>query len=530
MKLKVALLIDKLAVTEWQRQALEDVQDLVDVVLVINCQNTKSPKSIIKTFFYHIIRILCLKNDLTKRNVLTTHDADLISFESTYDGIWQTIPSEITQELIEKKIRLVIKFGMGLLRIDEKLSNFDILSFHHGDPEFYRGRPAGFYEIYHYADRIGIMVQIVSNTVDAGEVLVLAHAKIIHYSYKQTARNFYKNSIPLLRKAIINYLEGKRIEIKKLGNNYKLPSNLTVGKFVLKLLKRTMAKIIYGALYEKKWNILRHRFQDLDSISNLSIRGGSFPQIDSRYSFYADPFFSSDGKKIRLEALNSRNGLGEIIEMNSEDFNIEDILLVGPHYSYPYSFIDNGLEHMLPEVASHSSPFILAFPFISKSKIMLKGLEGLRLVDASIIKKDGNYYLFSGHLNSAADRLYLYFSKELTGPYFAHPRNPIVIDPGSARMAGKLFSVDNKLYRFGQNNCYGYGEKITIMQIEDLSRNNYSESRIGEISFNDARGPHTLNIFEGNAILDFYVDKFSLLSGYRRLLGTRVIKRAEYFG
>ena len=33
---------------------------------------------------------------------------------------------------------------MNLLRIDENLKLPPILSFHHGDPSKYRGRPAGF--------------------------------------------------------------------------------------------------------------------------------------------------------------------------------------------------------------------------------------------------------------------------------------------------------------------------------------------------------------------------------------------------
>ena len=36
---------------------------------------------------------------------------------------------------------------MNLFKINKKLINLPILSFHHGDPSKYRGRPAGFYEI-----------------------------------------------------------------------------------------------------------------------------------------------------------------------------------------------------------------------------------------------------------------------------------------------------------------------------------------------------------------------------------------------
>ncbi|MEN1280068.1 hypothetical protein AAIH11_35115, partial [Pseudomonas aeruginosa] len=69
------------------------------------------------------------------------------------------------------------------------------------DPEYYRGRPAGFYEIYENADSVGIIVQKLSNKLDAGEVLVRGYSKVHHHSYKKTSRNFYLNSVVLLRKA-----------------------------------------------------------------------------------------------------------------------------------------------------------------------------------------------------------------------------------------------------------------------------------------------------------------------------------------
>ena len=37
---------------------------------------------------------------------------------------------------------------MNLLKINNDNKHLHILSFHHGDPRKYRGRPAGFYEIF----------------------------------------------------------------------------------------------------------------------------------------------------------------------------------------------------------------------------------------------------------------------------------------------------------------------------------------------------------------------------------------------
>ena len=92
---------------------------------------------------------------------------------------------------------------MNLLKIDEKFSNLTFLSFHHGDPSKYRGRPAGFYEILNGELTSGIIVQKLSNQIDAGKIFAFAESKVINYSYKETAKNFYKTQNTCFQKQLI---------------------------------------------------------------------------------------------------------------------------------------------------------------------------------------------------------------------------------------------------------------------------------------------------------------------------------------
>ena len=76
---------------------------------------------------------------------------------------------------------------------------------------------------------------------------------------------------------------------------------------------------------------------------------------------------------------------------------------------------------------------------------------------------------------------------------------------------------DGALYRFGQDNSGSYGNGIRIMQVTTLTPDAYAEQEIGELRFSDAKGPHTVDARNGKAVLDYYVEKLSLLAGYRRL-------------
>jgi hypothetical protein len=498
--------------------ALAEASELIDVKLILDCQNTRTKKRVFKNFAYYVLNVVSLKSTQTKKIAYERRNIETIRFDSIYKGMWQNIPAEVTEAVKARGITLVIKFGMSLLTIDENVSALDILSFHHGDPAFYRGRPAGFYEIHHYANKVGIIVQKLSNTLDGGEVLVEAHSKIEHHSYKQTACNYYVNSRFLLRKAITNYTNGIRIPKGKLGKNYSLPGNFTVLLFCAKLLKRKLFRLGYGAFVERKWNVVRFdEVQGMESLNALHVSKGAVPKIDGRYLFYADPFFSTDGAKIRVEALNTFNGLGEIVELDSRSFLLERVLLKGAHYSYPYSFDVDGHEYLIPEVADHSHPVLLK-PQQSEQVQSIKGFEGSRLLDASIVKHDGRYYLFAGLADSATDCLYLFVGDEPGGPFVAHPGNPIVIDPASARMGGRICSFNDKLYRFGQDNCYGYGDRITVAEILELTPERYAERRVNQLAFDDARGPHTVDIVNNSAVLDYYVYAFSVFAGYRRLM------------
>jgi hypothetical protein len=515
--MKAAIIVDNGTVARWQQLALEEAADELDIRFILNCQNTNNQKRWFKHAAYYGLNLLSLRNSYTQRTTLRIEGARTINFDSFYEGAWQRIPEEVIREL--HGIDVIIKFGMSLLRVNEGLNEHVILSFHHGDPEHYRGRPAGFYEINNNEDRIGIIVQKLSNRLDGGEVLARAHSKIHHHSYRKTACTFYRNSRFLLRKALRHYARNKTIPINDLGPNYRLPGNRIVLRFASKLLYRKIARLIYGAFFEKKWNIVTIPHpESLEGALTLNVASGRVPSVKRGFTFYADPFFSADGRRIRVEALNAKNGLGEIVELDVDSLESLRNMFRGAHYSYPFSFVDNSIEYIMPEVAAHAAPYLVKAVSADKPEpIEIPSVDELRLVDGTMIKHEGVYYLFAGAAQTASDKLELYWSRNLHGPYEPHPENPIVIDPKSARMGGRIVQGNNRLFRFGQNNCRDYGNGLTIQAIIKLTPTNYEEQTIGAIRFTDAKGPHTLDYYDKRAVLDFYLDSFSPLAGWRRL-------------
>ncbi|MDR5836670.1 hypothetical protein [Caballeronia sp. LZ034LL] len=519
MKIDVALIVDDCRIALWQKQALEYVADLINVRVILSCTNTRSKKRNVDNLAYYVLKRFTLENSLSAKVPVDTKNIEVVSFDSEYDGAWQRIPDCVSETLLNKDIKVIIKFGMNLLRIENNLLKLDILSFHHGDPSEDRGRPAGFYELLHKRERVGTVVQRLSNELDSGDVLALGYSKAFHHSYRKTALNFYANSKYLLRNALINYSNGRTVDIATDGRSFTLPTNALVARFVMALAYRSLCRALYGMFYEKRWNVVKFNLPGSPVPNVLRVSDGFVPKIAPGYDFYADPFFSASGDRVRVEALDRTTGLGDIIELDAQHLSKTSNLLKGKHYSFPISFAEFSKEYLLPEVASHSSPYLMQRPFDDEGKrLLLRGLETRRIVDGVLFIKDDTYYFFASDKKSSADCLFLFFSDSLEGVFHPHPRNPIVVDPTRARMGGQILSMDNKIYRVGQNNSYGYGNGLTLGEIVSISRELYEERVVGTIRYEDASGPHTLDIHGDSAILDFYHEKFSLTAGWKRLV------------
>jgi len=143
---------------------------------------------------------------------------------------------------------------MGLLRVPDALE-CRVLSYHHGDPRRFRGRPGGFYELLDDVPTVGQIVQIISNRLDSGAVVAFAETRAQPHSYRATMTEAYRLSPLLMRTAVRNCLSGKVLPIEPTGRNYRLPSNSTVVRFAAKVAATKMRRLIYGAFFEKAWEV-----------------------------------------------------------------------------------------------------------------------------------------------------------------------------------------------------------------------------------------------------------------------------------
>ena len=95
--------------------------------------------------------------------------------------------------------------------------------------------------------------------------------------------------------------------------------------------------------------------------------------------------------------------------------------------------------------------------------------------------------------------------------------SPICMSPAGGRMGGLIAERDGRLFRFGQDNRGRYGDGLILFAIDALTPDEYRESPISELRFEDAQGPHTLNVRGNRLLFDFYDERFAPLAAIRRL-------------
>jgi hypothetical protein len=515
------VIVDNGRIQRFALDALNAIED-ADEVSVFSCWNTRLAKRLGRHAAYYALNLVSVRNPLTafvplesgaKRIAATTE------FGAEADGPWQRLPSDIIERL--RPFDVILKFGMGLLRVPPQAElSVPILSYHHGDPDAYRGRPAGFWEMADGTPVMGQVVQVIGNTLDAGEVVAFAETKVFPWSYRATLIEAYRHSPLIINQAIRNAIAGSALAKARSGRNCRLPRNWTVVKVVARMAGSFLGRLAYGALQEKAWRVsiapvrqigevlTGQRFATSSEWQTLNVARG--------YTFYADPFFCGEDA-ILVEALSRRTGLGDIVRIQGGSHHA--VLKNDEHSSYPSTAQIGGRQVVVPETARWSGPAAYEPTRGALRLVTQMNIEGdPHVLDPTLIERDGRVYLFGNIREIGSNALYLWHSDALDSLFKLHPKCPILVSPGGSRMGGAIVATGGRLFRLGQDFSGAYGDGLFSFEIEELTPYCYRERLLGRIAFTDRKGPHTLNFRGEQMVFDWYVNRLTPLAAFRRVL------------
>lgn len=181
------------------------------------------------------------------------------------------------------------------------------------------------------------------------------------------------------------------------------------------------------------------------------------------------------------------------------------------HLSYPFLFEFEGTLWMLPEMSGNQSIHVyrcMDFPFKWKRETCL--MSSLQAGDPTLMEHEGRWYLFltlMKHPYRLNDSLFVFHSSHPFGHEWKalQTGHPQIHDLGSARPAGRLFTVDGQLYRPSQGSWRRYGYQLNINKVETLAPTAYREQRHAMVSADcipGNRGLHHIDWCKGLLVMD----------------------------
>jgi len=404
-------------------------------------------------------------------------------------------PAEAIEHIREKRLDVLIRFGFNILRGEIlTASKYGVWSYHHGDGEYYRGGPAHFWEVYEGNPISGVMLQVLTEELDAGKVLCKG-LFATHSGISQAlncvqpywgATTFVNQKLRELHQRGWDHIERTALRPSPyLGKKkiYTAPSNSEMARWLGPLFIRKALQRVVRRPMIKHWRLAIRSGACLNAGSRSEPDLSGFRWIESpKGRFYADPFMIEEGGKtwVFFEDLDYATDRGRISCAQVENGGIGApavVLEMTYHLSYPCVFRDAGAMYMIPETGANQTVELyrcVRFPDKwEPEKVLFQG----KAVDTTVWMEGGQYWFFTTLLEPRGFgmQLWLFHASSLTGEWAAHPANPISTDVRNSRGAGAIFRENGRLFRPSQDCSKHYGYSITFNEIIALDREQYQE-------------------------------------------------------
>lgn len=419
---------------------------------------------------------------------------------------------------------VLIRLGFGILRGSILgAARYGVWSYHHGDPDRYRGGPPGFWEVMEGNPVTGVVLQRLTEALDDGQVLQRSWSATHRLSVALNRVEPYWKGAAFLERAM-RRLRGSSGGLPEASPSpygqrlYVAPTNREMAGGMLRLASRRVETKLATMFTRGQWYLAwRRRAGMPDDNREPELSPYRFrPILPPNDRFWADPFpiRSEDGRDyVFFEdyEFGTQKGVISVLELgaNGPVGSPVQVLEREYHLSYPFVFRWRGAVFLLPETADIGRMEVyraVKFPF----EWTLETAMGpdFPLADCTLAEVGGRWWMFANAAESGDsfwDEMHLFHGASPLGPWEPHRLNPVVSDVRCARPAGRLFQRGGALFRPSQDCSTRYGGALNIRQITRLDARDYEEHTVGRVLPDwrpGLRGVHTVNAWGGLTVID----------------------------
>jgi hypothetical protein len=543
---------------QWQ---LETIKHLVSgghifSLLIVNAEPVPHRQFYEKLLNYPYSKFICrawfryMIKPAAKQNVdISDYYQNLpeVSCVTMRKGYAEYFQHEDIESIKSYKLDFILRFGFGIIKGDIlEGAKYGVWSYHHDDDRKYRGVPTGFWEIWFNDPVNAAILQQLTNQIDSGIILHKAYFATINHSWQANLDNLLKSTTewPL---QVCRDIENGNTEFLSVKNSpesaiYKLPGNLKMFLFLLKVFKNKFRFHFRDLFITEKWNvgIIPIEAAELVKQGEFTIPEPIWLDLVAKKSeYHADPFgFVQDGHfHIVCEEYDYSSAQGVLTswEIERESGKVQrksNALTKNYHLAYPYLFEYEGIQYCIPENSEAGNVDLYSFDITNGALVFEQTLiENLQAVDPSLFFYDGFWWLFFTDRVSTNERLHIWYSASLLGPYTAHANNPVKVDIRSSRPAGNPFVIDGKLFRPAQDCSIRSGRRICINQVLSITPTSFYEKEFTLLNPGNnskySKGMHTFCITGGAVIVDGKRESF-IWQAFRRKLTGKFNKLVKY--
>lgn len=532
-KIRFGILCNGMHLEKWQERAISRLLQLdgieLSLVILNGEKNLSNPtQDRIKKLFSSNL-LFWIYYALIRRRFESKKKVDMTSvFAKTsqiictpdYKGKYsQYFSSADIKTISEYKLDFLLRFGFDIIRGDIlTVAKYGVWSFHHDNEQKYRGGPPCFWEIYSNDQITGAILQRLTDRLDGGVILNKGYFPTLKHSYVQNLDRTYFASAEWPAKICRSLLAGKDSFTNNPASEtkatvYKLPNNIQMLKFLFKL-SYNFTQFLFSYLFKsEEWNI-GIIDKPIHSVLMGDIERNWLPN-PSKGTFVADPF----GKTVKgktyvfVEDLDHNVGRGHIsaIEINNLDtknYSKKIAIKLSDHMSYPYVIDYNNETYLIPETyESRKVRLFKALDFPNHWKEVSTLIENFAAVDTTVFQYNDYWWLMCTNRETDSNSdLYIWYSKDLLGPWKQHHANPVKTDVRSSRPGGTPFLYQGELYRPAQNSAQTYGGSLMINKVTKLTVDEFEEEVALEI-YPDSKslynkGVHTLSSLGEQTVID----------------------------
>ena len=456
-----------------------------------------------------------------KINNLDKHKVINVNGKWSESGLFLQMTEEDLSLIADCNLDCIIRCGSGILRgkiLD--ISEYGVISFHHGDNRTNRGGPSGFWEVLNSEPSSGFIIQRLNQELDGGEVLFRGNLMTSNTWLSNNAQLLAKSNVFMMQ-LLLDLAKNQRLPQSEgvilHGNKiYKLDSSLVLIQYLLKvIIPKVFRKIVNKFVTHKlsRWSVAYCYHNDFSKslwrykeIKNPKGRSLADPFViennGENFIFVEDLFFNDNKGRISVIKVDEQkyDFLGVVLE---EDF----------HLSFPFIFKDGKEIYMIPETCKNDDIRLYkSTEFPLKWEFERQLMSNVDAADTMLFKNDNIWFMFtnicSAKLGDHQSELHIFYSEDFKSGKWQpiESGNPVIFSPLKGRNGG-FFSHSGVLYRVNQVHGQShYGKSFNVNQIEMLSKNEYVEKEVSliEPNFKDSStSTHHFNANEHVAVVDF---------------------------